>query len=212
MLVGIVLYSLVLVILFVIFWGAPEAIILHSFDRYMMTAFIAWALFAVSFFTRRIVSAIIVASFACGLIYMAWASQLLLRRHNVYEWEFGQRKEAAQALGDMSRIPADARIYFLSNGTKGWEYLTATLFLRPRPISPLCFSVRVKRSQEDRWSCEKTPDEFRALVEGYDFLFIGKADPQFWNEYGALFSPGEASHHEGWFKIDAKAAQPFKPL
>lgn len=212
MFAGIFLYSALLVVLFVLFWGVPEASILHSFDRYMMTPFIAWALLAVSFFTRRIVSAIAVGSFACGLVYMAWASQLLIRRHHVYEWELGQRKEAAQALGDLSRIPADARIYFLANGTKGWEYLTSSLFLRPRPISPFCFSVRLEPSQEDRWSCKKTPDEFRALVDGYDYLFISKADPQFWQDYGSLFPADEVAHRTGWFKINVGDPQPFKPV
>jgi hypothetical protein len=158
------------------------------------------------------VSAITVVSLACGLVYMAWASDLLIGRHQINVWLSGLRKEARQALGDTSQIPADAKIYFLWNGTTGRDYLTAALFLRPRPISPLCFSVRIKRTTEDRWSCERTPDELRALVQGYDLLFVGKADPQFWEEYGLLFPPGEASHHEGWFKIDVEGAQPFKPL
>jgi hypothetical protein len=210
--VGAILYVLGLLWLYLTAFDAYEGPRLASFDRYMGTYVLAWALvLAAPLFesTRR------GAPGRWGAVAAIALMLGLLVRWGPYD-ALGRLASPAPGLSPLrqslqGRVPAAAaiapgRCYVVWQHTSGLEFWILRYELAPRLVAQLAwrtapFSLGAPYGPDDAWT---RPIGARAwsdqLKAGYEYVLVGHADAAFAARYGRLFGrPGPAL--EGFYRV-----------
>ncbi|MGE0813629.1 MAG: hypothetical protein AB7O28_15945 [Vicinamibacterales bacterium] len=179
-----------------------------SFDRYMRTYLLGWGLVGLGFLTsaacsdsgRRAARPVLFLLAAASVILLpARAVALLLHGpppmqpiRAAMQAPIAEVREAAGPTG---------RVYLIFQYTTGFEHWVAKYELAPRRSNLRCWSVGTPAGAEDVWTCPLTPDALGQELAGYDVLFVGKAEENFWSAYGGLFPPGDSHRAPAIFAI-----------
>jgi hypothetical protein len=222
-----VVYAGLLLFYYLFGFDTHDALRLASFSRYMGTFLLAWLIMSVAMIvqsaeamTLRWPIGVCMLAITGGITYLARAPLTEALPHGMRGEPFAQtlvaaRRLVSERLGDYPRqIGDDHSVYVVWNGTSGLPYVIALYELKPKitnrraanGIMP-CFSIGPKRFQDDIWSCNLTPTDFRRSLENYDFLFLGEADEIFWDHYQSLFAPGARATNAHFFRIDHASPQ-----
>ncbi|MBF0290345.1 MAG: hypothetical protein HQM14_21235 [SAR324 cluster bacterium] len=101
-----------------------------------------------------------------------------------------------------SKVSPDSKIFVVyQNSPTGHISMIHDLF--PIETSKICSSLGKPYTAEDPWTCDISPAEWEKLIiqEKSDYVFLGKADDQFWERYIRLFT--EETHLSDFlFKVN----------
>jgi hypothetical protein len=108
-----------------------------------------------------------------------------------------------------SHISADKKVYIIWQGSDGHEVVITRYELFPRHGNFWfwSFGKPYPRWDEDFWTYNLSLKEFLEKIDGYDYLFVGHGDKQFWDKYYLLFREGKNARDAMIFKINKKAGK-----
>jgi hypothetical protein len=225
-------YVLILFYYYLVSFPVYEAKALASFDRYVGTFILAWAIVNVGLITQKAdtlaklwVVRIGVAGLAGATITAAWPIIISTFKYGARGEEPWQdvlaiRKEVRTQLRDAERkVPLDARVYIVWNNTTGLPFYVSQFELRPRvtngphwiELPPRsrrhrtdlwCHSLGPARFPNDVWSCDWPVEFLKGRLKNFDYLFLGHGDDAFWSTYSDLFSADARSSGATVFRID----------
>lgn len=99
----------------------------------------------------------------------------------------------------MSVVPSDSRIYYIQQGSDGFEKTILSYLVLPIDTSVSCFSIGLPYSSSDRWTCNI---DLEKTLKGYDYLVLGNADKQFWNLGKYYLNSAAQQRSQGIYKIN----------
>ncbi len=193
-LIGFIVYTLGLLLLYITKFSEYEAIRLASFERYIgiyaigLIGYIAmiyvYVMKDIEETKRKVITAIILAILvlfvpinAIVKIITVRSSQTIITRnkYNVIERLF---KSQAQ---DNKK-----NIYLIAQNTSGYDFLVSKFILRPNNITG--WSIGKQYGEKDIWTINMTSEEWKkTLINQFDYVYIIKQDDQFVNQFGNLF-------------------------
>ena len=193
-----VCYAFGLLVLYLYSFAEYEGVRLASFGRYFGIFFLAagltvftWALEATSRGARRsAVSQFMVAGLVLLMVYSAPNAALRF----IWVGPSGLtevRSQVRTALQPaVTRTQTTDRVFTIWQGSTGFEFYVGRYELAPRVTNTGCWSVGTPRFEGDVWTCPKSPEQLRRMLENFDVLVLGRVDEKFWAEFGELFPTG----------------------
>lgn len=188
---GFCAYILVLLVLYMFYFGAYEGPRLASFERYVNPYLIGVLIvfFGISLslcfrekWGRKAIFSLIGI---CTLVMLPNSKVVLLDGYHVIRGEI--RGEQNRDIGQVakywklieSNTSSESRIYFIWQGSNGTENTIFSYGIMPRENNRGCWSVGEPHSDGDVWTCRITVSEFEQLLFDYDYLLIAHSDKQF---------------------------------
>jgi hypothetical protein len=194
MLVGISLgalaYIAFTVLSFIVFFSEWEGVRLQGFDRYLGIYLVAWSVLLLGLLVQyclvgRLHQALLLLTCSSFLVIcppkLFWQKIFHIELNPVVLSDRHQLNELAQGF---SGTPANTKIFFISQGDNGFLTRIFHYSITPRGASTECRSFP-RIGVDDPETCKKT---LAQALQGYDFLMLYQADPQFWADYGKYFS------------------------
>jgi hypothetical protein len=100
---------------------------------------------------------------------------------------------------DIERLPPNSKIYFISQGSGGYEGRVFQYSILPRSTPPgKCTSFGKPYHSEDIYTCDT---DFVNAVSDSDYLAIHYADQKFWDLAGQLLEKNSKQKSSGIYKI-----------
>ena len=110
------------------------------------------------------------------LIYGA-PSALSAQRADIQDW--------TKSISE--KIPKDARIFIVWQGSNGRELWIIRYEMLPRPANFNCYSLGKPISKEDIYTCDVGADELRKMFSGYDYVIVGKGLHSLQTQFNSIF-------------------------
>lgn len=193
-------YSATLFILYVFVFSLYEGAGVASYARYMGSFLEVWLLSATAALILQSPKERSVARTVAmtGMVLMSAWSFLATRQSldfggllaNPNAYVAADRNAVRSRLaGDGFEPPPGASVYSIWSGTTGLRHFITLYELSPRHANFWYYALGPKRFAGDVWSEPWTLEEFleNYRAGGFDFLFIGNADEDFWTTYGKAF-------------------------
>jgi hypothetical protein len=80
------------------------------------------------------------------------------------------------------------KVWIIAQHTSGFEYWVLRYSLIGTDVNPYGWSVGTPASDDDIWTLEKTPSDWRQSLTNYDFVLIYRLTESFAEEFGSLFA------------------------
>jgi len=192
-----IVYCFVHLLMYLYAFSSYEGEHIASFPRYIGIVLLGWSIVSVSFLLlvddkssrKRTVSRVLLTVIFLVVIFFApSANKNFFRgKSNILT----MRQEVEQSLPDINKnVPLDASIYYIwqndtSHGKRHWIF---NYLMCPRRASPgKAWSFGKPYDEGDRWTKDMPFQAVKAILKEYDYLYIGYADKQFWENYKGLF-------------------------
>lgn len=100
-------------------------------------------------------------------------------------------------------VPIDKKVFVVWQNSSGRNFHIIRYEIAPRPTNKWFFSLGKPYFDGDVWTEPLTMEAWAKMLadEKFDYLFLAKADRQFWERFGALFSPGTRPEMDLVFKV-----------
>lgn len=208
LLLGAIAYTGALTFTYFVFFTEYEGVRLASFERYLSTYMLAWAVIiymlfieSLSRFRKRYSVIAFVVVFSSMFYYAPRAFYADLKRIQPAGQDLETRNKIEQLAQRLKKIiKSDEKAYFIAQNSNGLERTMFYYAVLPAPISmEWCWSLGKKYFDGDVWTCDT---HLSQVLKDYDYLAIYKADEQFWKNNGDLFDLDSKNFEEGIFKIN----------
>lgn len=101
--------------------------------------------------------------------------------------------------------PPSARVFIVYQRSAGRGFHIARYEIAPRPANKWFFSLGQPYYEGDVWTEPLTPAQWSEMLlkEGFDHVFLERADDEFWARFGELFAawPGSDPREHAVFKV-----------
>lgn len=100
-------------------------------------------------------------------------------------------------------VPTDKRVFVVYQNSSGRNFHIIRYEIAPRPTNKWFFSLGRPYFKGDVWTEPMDAAGLAKMLrdEGFDYLFLGHSDAQFWQTFGSLFSPGTRQDLDIVFKV-----------
>lgn len=198
--IGMVIYSSVILFMYLFAFSEYEAKNLASFDRYMGMYFLGLIMLGVFIIVDYIIKSekklkmpnVMIAILLLALLCITPMKNLVndtilspvtnsIRR---------QMREPYDIVKKYSGIlnPKTDRIYIVSQRSDGEDYWILRYDFTPVQVSPnYSWSLGAPYSSGDIWTKNKTVKQWSQELQSYTYVYINKVDERFINDYGELF-------------------------
>lgn len=209
-LIGLVLYILIHIYLYIVWFGDYEGIRLASFERYIGVYYLAWLIFIITFSVERVgrISYIHTKNYTRQIrilvlfISMVGGAFLHIKHISPSLDLVKVRQELLLASENMKKyISKDQKIYFIMQNSQGYEQSLFKYIMKPYNGGNACWSIGKKYYIDDVWTCEK---KLQDLIVDYDFIYVYRGDQQFWSANKLLFDDTDIAKNSVIFKIVKK--------
>jgi hypothetical protein len=205
---GLCAYLLVLLVLYMFFFGGYEGPRLASFDRYVNTYLVGViiVLFGVmlsQYFKEK-------RDRATTNLVIAISILVMLPNLKAVKCDFSNSVKGQKDIGVESvskywkiietKTPPNSRVYFIWQGGNGTENTIFNFGIMPKTSNQGCWSVGAPYDNNDVWTCRLSEKEFEQKLKSYDYLFVGKSDNKFEQDFSYLFGD-ERSMNGSLFQI-----------
>ncbi len=199
-----VLYQVFLLSLYMFFFGEYEGVRSAALVRYSGSFFLAWAILVIGLLIKQLDR----LRFSTLLI-MALTSSILFVAPSALAHEVGGRYTNLTKLPDrltveklliptLKHIPKNAKIYYIFQGSNGYEKYIYSYLVLPRKSNWSCPSLGKPQYEGDVWTCDQ---DLPRVIKGYDYLAIGNADSKFWELNSRFLSRGSLPSIRGLYRV-----------
>jgi hypothetical protein len=101
-------------------------------------------------------------------------------------------------LPTLEHVPKNAKIYYVHQGSNGYEKYIYSYLVLPRESNWSCPSLGKPLYEGDVWTCDVA---LPRAIEGYEYLAIGKADSKFWEANSQFLSRGSLPSIRGIYRV-----------
>ncbi|MFH1033694.1 MAG: hypothetical protein V1806_04235 [Pseudomonadota bacterium] len=100
-------------------------------------------------------------------------------------------------------VPTDKKVFVIWQNSSGRNFHIIRYEIAPRPTNKWFFSLGKPYFEGDVWTEPLTLESWAQMLtdEKFDFVFLARADRQFWQRFGGLFSPGTRPEMDLVFKV-----------
>jgi hypothetical protein len=203
---GLALYAVSLLAAYTLVFSSYEALRLASLERYLnsyfaMALLVALFLLSVTRMPRGLPRGAFAVAAVLFLFIFQTPSFAILLGSQVDPY----RKEIAPLLAQVTAIVApDKRVATIHQDSQGTEVVRVRFDLQPRKLSSH-WSLGRPYYLGDIWTSDLTRHEFATLLSRSDYLFLSRADTQFWDTYGGLFAPEDRFSDTYLYRIEKPA-------
>lgn len=210
LIVGGVLYTVGLMVLYFFRFGEYEAVNLASFSRYLGTY---WAGVAV-FITAMLVSAmgqkqdknLLVAASAGWLVFamvVAPISNFFTLASNPGASSQQLRSQFAPLAqqAQMAGIEKGSKVWIIAQHTSGFEYWIYRYMILQAHVNQGSWSIGTKSGDGDMWTTEMDQAEWAKQLGDYEFVVFLSANETFMNEFGGIFKDQTQLNSTNTFKV-----------
>jgi hypothetical protein len=207
LLVGYFIYALLLFVLYLTWFSEYEASFLASFNRYIGTYILAYALILtplIFFHYQKIINSKVIL-----IILIIITSVMLTREFSPFgrqHYLSPERQKAKQIAKQILSLPIspnkNAKIYVIEQNSWAWaSYILGYELLLDYNLTTHFYSIGKPYSAKDISTHLLTPNEFKQILSSYDYILLIKTDKQFWSLYGSVFRPNKPSLAPTFYKI-----------
>lgn len=199
-----VLYQLFLLVLYMFFFGEYEGTRSAGLVRYSASFFLGWTIFVFTQLLKTLsaykYSKIANLSLVSTLILVAPSSFASEVTGNYTDLtKLPARIDVEKMASETIKIvPEDKKVYYLYQGSNGYEKYIFSYLVLPRRTNWTCPSLGAPLYEGDVWTCEL---ELAQAITGYDYLVVGKGDVRFWDENSRYLAQGSLPTPRGVFQI-----------
>jgi hypothetical protein len=199
-----IFYQVFLLSLYMFFFGEYEGVRTAALVRYSGSFFLAWAILVIGILIKQLSGLRFSALVIAGITFC-----LLLAAPSVLVQEVSGRYTNLTKLPDrldveklllptLEHIPKNAKIYYVYQGSNGYEKYIYSYLVLPRQSNWSCPSLGKPLYDGDVWTCDLALPQ---AIQGYDYLAIGKADSIFWESNSQFLSRGSKPATRGLYSI-----------
>ncbi|CAO0820150.1 DUF2029 domain-containing protein [Desulfarculales bacterium] len=100
-------------------------------------------------------------------------------------------------------VSTEKKVFVIWQNSSGRNFHIIRYEIAPRPTNKWYFSLGEPYFDGDVWTEPLTLEAWAQMLtaEKFDYLFLAKADRQFWERFGTLFSPGTRQEMDLVFKV-----------
>jgi hypothetical protein len=209
--IGLLGYTIFLVLLYIFKFSEYESVRLASYVRYIDTYLLAlliiiFGMYVSNFNDKKTFqqnNLIIIGILLISLNLMPFNNLTILANSSVNA-TIEQRSSYLIYQQYIDKyVDKNSKLYFISNESKGMDYFTAKYLSAPIKINPgSSWSIGEKYGEEDVWTLEITSEDWeRELLNNYDYVYLFKVDDKFISQFGKLFDSKEI-HDNQLYKVD----------
>lgn len=198
--IGMFIYSGVVLFMYLFAFSEYEARNLASFDRYMSTYFLGLIMLSVFIIVDYVIglekrvkmSNVMIAVLLLVLLCIAPLGNLIKDTvlspvTNSIRRQMREPYDIVKKYSDLLNPKTD-RIYIVSQGSAGADYWILRYDFTPVQVSPnYSWSLGAPYSSGDIWTKNKTVKQWSQELQSYTYVYINKVDERFINDYGELF-------------------------
>lgn len=200
-----IFYFLFLLFSYISFFSDFEGSQLYGMERYSATFLIGWMIIIFANATsnylecRSIRYLVIAFSLLILVIYPPREFYSLVTRFPIDENNLKTRDSINQLANEIERLPLNSKIYFISQGSGGYEGRVFQYSILPRSIpSGKCISFGKPYHPDDIYTCDT---DLVSAISDSEYLAIQKADQKFWDLAGKLLDKNSKQKSSGIYKI-----------
>lgn len=186
---GLVIYSMGLLILYMNAYSTFEAMKLASFGRYMHIYLVAMSLIIclfwlnkIKYFDRRVAYKMVLPLLLLGMVYI-----IASKPHGMKPIRVPLVKLSNQVA---KVVPiANSNLYIVYQNdthTYGYPLDMMAYQLFPR-VTAGCFSLGKPYGKWDIWTCDWSLKQFKNTMKNYKYILLAHTDENFWDHYGLFF-------------------------
>lgn len=161
-----------------------EALALTSFERFLNTYYLAWALSVMAWVTlsfnkkdmysKKVGFKILSKWIFTGLILVVLVVSARIFTGSMVDKAFlAKRIELRHWVNSLPvSVDAKSRIYIVWQGSNGFEFWQVFHEMLPRPTNWGCYSLGPKRYENDIWTCNYDERQLRSEWESYDYIAV----------------------------------------
>lgn len=209
-LISFVLYSVALLLSYLFLFGEIEARGLASYSRYISTILLAVLLISVitlliydykkkfkNNIPLIILMVLIILLFPFRSLKSDIGSVGQVGNDNKYLADI--KHKTADEL--VKEIPLNSRIYYICQGSNGFEYWFNRYYLSPNHIQELEWALCSESDNDYPWVWKKNASDWQKELLNYDYLYLERVDEKFLKEYSVLFEDPTSIINGGLYKI-----------
>lgn len=210
--IGLILYMISLLALYVFTYSEYEATILASFDRYMASFFSGIWIFLIMMLVTNIFyfgkkAQKVSFSIITACVVLISPTMTLFESTVDYTASVENTKMLrAQYMSFDSMVKnmdkKQDKVYFIAQNTTGWEYFVSYYIATPVKISPNAYSLGNPYYDADIWSRNISLDEWKNTLKDYTYVYIHKVDDRFIERYGSIFSDISTIKDQKLYKVN----------
>jgi hypothetical protein len=186
---GLIGYTLFLVLAYLYFFSDYERQILVSYERYLGVFFLAFALFCIRFIIdQQLWKNKKIAFVLLALILTYRPTPSIFIPISVRRDVGNFRKDLQPISGKIkASTPANSKIWFIWQNSTGLEAMMIRYEIAPRLMNPGSWSLGEPYFNGDIWTQDFSAEQFADTLKSYDYIAIGKLDEKFTGRYGRFF-------------------------
>lgn len=199
-----ILYQIFLLLLYMFFFGEYEGTRSAALVRYSGSFFLGWSILVLGILVKRLgtlkYSAFTCTTLVCCL-FLAAPSAMSLEVRGKYsnDSKLLTRLNVEKLLPlTLKLTPEDAKIYYIHQGSNGYEKYIFSYLILPRKSNWSCASLGKPLYEGDVWTCDLS---LTHVLRGYDYLAIGEVDRKFWEANSQFLSLDSVPTNRGIYKI-----------
>lgn len=210
-LIGFLVYSAALLILYLFTFSSYEAVRLASCDRYISTyyygmfGFLLYVIvdYCASEYPTKINPAPVLLVCMLPLVQFNHVNDFLLHPDISIAESISYRKSLSvpQNIVDVLDLKND-RVYVIAQESNGVDNVFIRYQLTPMTPSTGPYSLGPSYSEEDVWSVNITVEEWAKLLKDYTHLYVAHTDDRFKSLYGSLFQDPNTLSDKTLYRIE----------
>lgn len=198
-------YLIFLLYSYITFFSEFEGSQLYGIERYSATFFIGWILIILGNLVgnyldnKTIRFSTIIICFSILFAYPPKDFYHLVSKFTLDAKDLDTRGSINRLSQNISELPSGSKLYFISQGSNGFESRIFQYTILPRPTSSSrCSSFGKPYHPEDIYTCNTDLSE---AIADFDFLAVNYGDKQFWDLADKLLTADSRPRQSGVYKI-----------
>ncbi len=199
-----IFYQIFLLSLYMFFFGEYEGVRSAALVRYSGSFFLAWAILVIGMLMKQLgglrYSSLLITGVTSFLL-LATPSALVQEVSGRYT-DFNKLPVRLGVeelvLSTLEHVPKNAKIYYVHQGSNGYEKYIYSYLVLPRESNWSCPSLGKPLYEGDVWTCDIA---LPRAIKGYDYLAIGEADSKFWVANSQFLSHGSLPSIRGIYRV-----------
>lgn len=103
----------------------------------------------------------------------------------------------------LEKIPTTSRVYFIAQGSAGYEYWVTKYIARPHILSNGGWSIGEPFFEGDIWTREISVEEWHEeLIEFYDYVLLYRVNDYFIDNYAPLFDAAKDIGNDSLYRVN----------
>lgn len=220
--VGAIVYTYGLLILYLFRFGEYEAVRLASYERYLGTYWAGIALFVALITiwlvagsassqtangsrtnTEGIAELVVAGVVVLSLLVLSPVQKLgeFFTNPHGYSSQVRAQFEPVLEQAKQAGVKPGDRVWIIAQHTTGFEYLILRYKLLNNSVNDSGWSIGSPLDPSDVWTIQKTANEWSEELKDYDFVLVYRATESFVEEFGEVFNAPLGAKSSMVFKV-----------